>query len=344
MISLAEERQDQEAKRRKTDRSRTVDVSIAASATMTGPSPNLQLTTAPSAPPIHPSLPQKPQIDFATAADSMGLSGASSQSSTQHATAAAKALGGSNHDIVANRGAIRMANMSAAEALKAEMAALQPVKASTKASLPPKPVSSIQLPETPSSAITSSLPSNPSISSIPTDVPAVSVRSDPESDVPGLSFPTPVPVDLTPSDGSVVMPDDGPILYTMPSDGDVSTNATAEKASIGDASMDGVEINPDPSKTVVADPEAHGTKRKLDESLSGGDEADESTITPEEDDAPADAETAGLTLKVNPDGTVEQEDHVRRVVPILPKVLMIILASGYGSLDIRSGITGKNLA
>jgi 5'-3' exoribonuclease 2 len=59
-----------------------------------------------------------------------------------------KALGGTNSDIVANRSAIRMANMNAAEALKAELAALKPLKpragaarpyASAAVSLPPPP-------------------------------------------------------------------------------------------------------------------------------------------------------------------------------------------------------------
>jgi 5'-3' exoribonuclease 2 len=47
-----------------------------------------------------------------------------------------KALGGSNSDIVANRSAIRMANMTAAEALKAELASLKPLKPKANASKP----------------------------------------------------------------------------------------------------------------------------------------------------------------------------------------------------------------
>lgn len=44
--------------------------------------------------------------------------------------AATQALAGSNRDVVANRAAIRLANMSAAEVLKAELAGLVPVKPS----------------------------------------------------------------------------------------------------------------------------------------------------------------------------------------------------------------------
>jgi 5'-3' exoribonuclease 2 len=93
-----------------------------------GPSAALRLTEAPSAAglPAHPSLPAKP--GFAQSANALGL-GAKSDTD-----AAVAALGGSNHDVVANRAAIRMANMSAAEMLKAEMAGLTALKPSTPTS------------------------------------------------------------------------------------------------------------------------------------------------------------------------------------------------------------------
>lgn len=87
-----------------------------------GPSPSLNLTadpTPPAPPPLHASLPPRP--DFAARADSIGLGGPKTVDAAQNATAATLALGGSNRDIVANRRAIRMANMSAAEVLKAEL-------------------------------------------------------------------------------------------------------------------------------------------------------------------------------------------------------------------------------
>lgn len=49
-------------------------------------------------------------------------------------------LGGSNHDVVANRKAIRMANMSAAEALKAEMAGLKTLGRNAEQPAAPPPV------------------------------------------------------------------------------------------------------------------------------------------------------------------------------------------------------------
>lgn len=88
-----------------------------------GPSPSLNLTADPTPPapppPLHASLPPRP--DFAARADSIGLGGPKTVDAAQNATAATLALGGSNRDIVANRRAIRMANMSAAEVLKAEL-------------------------------------------------------------------------------------------------------------------------------------------------------------------------------------------------------------------------------
>ena len=55
--------------------------------------------------------------------------------------------------------------------------------------------------------------------------------------------------------------------------------------------------------------------------------------------------TRKLALKVNPDGTVEQEDTVRLVdVSILPLNEAFTLVSlGCGSQDIGSGITSRSL-
>jgi 5'-3' exoribonuclease 2 len=126
-IRIAEERQDQNAKRRKVENQ--IKNGNAA------PSPALGLFGPTS--PVHPSLPPRP--DFAAKADSIGLGAAVTAESLQMAPLAAQALAGSNRDVVANRRAIRMANMSAAEVLRAELSGLQPVKPSAS-SLPAKPV------------------------------------------------------------------------------------------------------------------------------------------------------------------------------------------------------------
>ena len=70
-------------------------------------------------------------------ADSIGMGGIKDTDAVNNAGAAAWALGGSNRDVVANRAAIRMANLSAAETLKAELASLMPVKSRAQH---PKPI------------------------------------------------------------------------------------------------------------------------------------------------------------------------------------------------------------
>ncbi|KAI6151807.1 putative strand exchange protein [Pisolithus tinctorius] len=117
----AENRQDHETKRRRIDASNRSDVR-----NTTGPSPALGLS-GPSRPPAN---------DFAAKADSVGLGAPQTEQSRLNAPAAAQALAGSNRDVVANRAAIRLANMSAAEMLKAQLGGLMPVKPSASASAP----------------------------------------------------------------------------------------------------------------------------------------------------------------------------------------------------------------
>ncbi|KAJ7068010.1 exoribonuclease 2, partial [Mycena amicta] len=128
----AETRQDENAKRRKLE---------ADSRKRVKPSSSLSLTALPTAPtPVRHPLPPRP--NFAANADAMGFGALSpAQTAAQNAPIAAQALAGSNHDVVANRRAIRMANMSAAEMLKAELAGAVPVKLNP--SLPPKPVTTV---------------------------------------------------------------------------------------------------------------------------------------------------------------------------------------------------------
>jgi 5'-3' exoribonuclease 2 len=102
---------------------------VEAQSTGTGPSPSLNLTADLNAP--------RRLGDFAMKADSIGMGGIKDTDAVNNAGAAAWALGGSNHDVVANRAAIRMANLSAAETLKAELASLMPVKPRAQ---PPKPI------------------------------------------------------------------------------------------------------------------------------------------------------------------------------------------------------------
>ncbi|KAK7470943.1 5'-3' exoribonuclease 2 [Stygiomarasmius scandens] len=122
-----EERQEANAKRRKLEKE------AAQNDFSSGPSSALGLGG-------RPPIPERPTNDFAAKADSIGLGAKPTTESMQNAPAATQALAGSNHDVVANRRAIRMANMSAAEVLKAELSGLVPVKPSANAiAKPPEP-------------------------------------------------------------------------------------------------------------------------------------------------------------------------------------------------------------
>ena len=223
----------------------------------------------PSSIPTLLSLPARPTNDVAAKADSIGLGGPKTAETEQMAPTAVQALAGSNRDVVANRRFIRMANMSAAEVLKAELAGLVPVK---------KSASSFQ------STATPAVPTPPpaSASSDHNELPpamAAAVEDD-DTEVPGLGGTGPVTTDEI-----VEMPDG--------------------MASDADHLMD--EANPPESP--------HGVKRKHDvveEEDAQADEADDTVMIEEDDDEPADAVVpVTYTLKVNPDGTVEQEDTVK---------------------------------
>ena len=117
---------------------------------MAGPSPNLNLTA-------DLNVPRK-LSDFAAKADSIGMGGIKDADAVNNAGAAAWALGGSNRDVVANRAAIRMANLSAAETLKAELASLVPVKSRVQAQKPivappPPPPASVDFTVGPATAV-----------------------------------------------------------------------------------------------------------------------------------------------------------------------------------------------
>ncbi|KAH0840109.1 exoribonuclease 2 [Lanmaoa asiatica] len=112
-----ENRQDHESKRRRIDSNNKNANGPSDIRNASGPSSALGINAS-----VH--------NNFAAKADSIGLGAPSTTQSKSNAPAAAQALAGSNRDVVANRAAIRLANMSAAEVLKAELAGLVPVKPS----------------------------------------------------------------------------------------------------------------------------------------------------------------------------------------------------------------------
>lgn len=230
----------------------------------TGPSASLNLTGLPTAPSSassqHP-LPPRPVSSFAAKADSIGLGGPKSEEAIQNATAAAQALAGSNRDVVLNRRAIRLANLSAAETLKAEIASLVPLKPSA-------------------SSVKAAPPSTPTPPA-PVPPPVVEVTEDTD-EIPGLS----VPEELLSA-----VPE--PIADVVPPIEEEVKEETEESEPM---KVDEVELSP------------QGVKRKA--------EAIEEEVSDEglgsEEEAPAEAETpTPYALKVNADGTVEQEDTVK---------------------------------
>jgi 5'-3' exoribonuclease 2 len=96
-----------------------------------------------------------PRPNFPATADSIGLGVAPTPESVKQTPTAVQALAGSNRDVVANRAAIRMANMSAAEMLKAEMAGAIPLGRSKNAKpAPPPPAAPAPVVEAPPSETT----------------------------------------------------------------------------------------------------------------------------------------------------------------------------------------------
>ncbi|KAG6868464.1 hypothetical protein C0993_002439 [Termitomyces sp. T159_Od127] len=276
----AEERQDQNAKRRK------LEQQSSKAGFATGPSPTLGLTvnptnsSSPSVPSAHPSLPKRPNYDFAATADSIGLGATTTSQSIQNVPTAAQALAGSNRDVVANRRAIRMANLSAAEVLKAELSGLVPVK-----SLPAKPPSPTK-PVVPVATLEAApMSSSPIISGINSVISHV----DEDEEVPGFG-----------NHRNVVPPEP------------VSKHDAIIVDSKADVDLDGESDVKDLINTNGGSDHVAGVKRKFEEGPAAPDEsADDIVAIEEEDDASPDAPSGIPALKVNPDGTVEQEDTVK---------------------------------
>ena len=171
----------------------------------------------------------------------MGLGGPKTVDAVQNATAATLALAGSNRDIVANRRAIRMANMSAAEVLKAELGGFQSGSSPTPSS----------------TAVDSPVVKDPIL-------PVTSPVTE-EEEIPGLG-----------------------------GDSFMGTSLEAE-IPVGTAE---IEIS------AAAETFLSRVKRKFEET----EDSDDTTPIPDEDEEPG---KGPLALKVNPDGTVEQEDTVK---------------------------------
>jgi 5'-3' exoribonuclease 2 len=137
-IIIAEDRQDQNAKRRKLEANRdgASYVPVKASSALRLASNPTPPSSTPAVPMRH-ALPPRPNFDsFESNANALGF-GAVSPTTMGNQAAAITGITGSAHDWVANRKAIRMANMSAAEMLKAEMMAATPMAKPRSTASPP---------------------------------------------------------------------------------------------------------------------------------------------------------------------------------------------------------------
>ena len=198
---------------------------------------------------------------------------------------ASQALAGSNRDVVANRAAIRLANMSAAEMLKAEMASLIPLKKSSKSTAKSSTTSSAAPPPTASA-------SAPSVLNATNPPPPVTSTND--VDIPGLGGVISVTSSTTVSETAMSVD-----LVRPTEDGVNDVDGEEIPAEVGDSFMtDGTE--------------SRGVKRTIDEVEAEDAENVEDLDRSDEDEAPAEADTS-YAFKVNPDGTVEQEDLVKCV-------------------------------
>jgi 5'-3' exoribonuclease 2 len=198
---------------------------------------------------------QRPVYNFAAKADSIGFGAKPTAESIQNMPTAAQALAGSNRDVVANRAAIRMANMSARDVLKAELSGASPVKPNI--SIPPKPDTTANAPMT-----------SPTLSS--------------EDEFPGLG-------------GHHVAMDISNDANPSPDDPDADAEGDPDPDNHPVVNGDG-----DTDKVLL------GVKRKIEQVDDAND-----VFGSDDDDAPGDVTVVSKALKVNSDGTVEQEDTVK---------------------------------
>lgn len=252
-------------------------------------------------PPIHPSLPQRPAFDIAPL-NPVNVSSVASQSSPREIKLA------TNHDVVANRRAIRLANMNAAEMLKAELAGKASLIQTKPGVTPPAQSDDIVVPHVPPTS-TDVLVEPPPIQ-LPSAGPITTFDNYSNIDViPGLGSKLSISGTTVPESSSV----DPPSIFGPPVIGPLEGGGPAPPEMVSsDPSGDGTEsMDTDMSANGVngdvagGDPEEqHGAKRKHEEI-----EDDEgSGIEEDEDEAP---EAVPWARKVNPDGTVEQEDTVK---------------------------------
>lgn len=196
-----------------------------------------------------------------------------------------KALGGSNADVVNNRAAIRMANISAAESLKADLAAKIPLGRKTVLRTNTQRVLSGFLP-------TSELL-----------VPTQSIDSDAAT-----STRIPQPATTPPSLADPVLegptPQDAPSAQEYPSLAAPPTPSGIQATAYADQAGDSDDMDTSSENDTAMPP--RGPKRKAHALEEPADDT-ETDCTRDQDQV----DLVALTRGVNPDGTTVQSDTVR---------------------------------
>ncbi|KAL5530480.1 RAT1 [Sanghuangporus sanghuang] len=307
----AEQRQDQNAKRRKIEAEQRKAMESAK------PSASLQLAAAPATPTFH-GLPPRPNFDsFEDSANQLGL-GSPSSGTPDVKAAAMAAISGTASDWVNNRREIRMANLSAAEMLKAEMMSAIPANpAARKKHMAQMKAASMQVDVIRKKEASTPVESPPAQSDTlvatereatdepPTQLKVASVQIDVDEkmDSPApLDFPPPQPESLI-ERGNDATIDESPAESQPP-----EANQLEEPM----ASSEGDAVDGQSSP--------RGVKRKADE-LDDAEGEDDEVIDLGPDDEEEEEESLDAASKptlervVQPDGTVQQEDVVKLFEP-----------------------------
>lgn len=316
---VAEERQDQNAKRRKIEEQRSEIVEVNAGPTTSSTSDDAGLQTSSHA------LPARPTFDsFEGAANAAGFG---AKETTDETTSSALAgFAGSAADWVRNRSAIRMANLSAADMLRADMMSARPVKQK------PEKRSSFS-PQKPMPALPSSIPTSvpdPAPAPAPTPAPAP-VHAAPDAthvmdEAPG---PEKVPVaseqsvtPILPEPENPVTPIESDILPDAPQTAMETEEPVVVSLAPSEEADDSIAVDSEIVVVDESDESPHGVKRKIDEVIEVGDDDADGDADAEGDDD--DEASSDLALKyarvVNADGSVDQEDTVKLVNLLLLRI------------------------
>ncbi|KAL7420980.1 5'-3' exoribonuclease 2 [Cryptotrichosporon argae] len=291
-----EERQNATAKRRRIEDHRRQDDAKARETALKDPD---YVAVAPVATArggaLHPSLPQRPGFDTVPKAEAAGrpkkLTTAQQAESLKAGLQAMDSAGASNQDVVRNRKAIRMANMSAAQALKAELEGA-PVEGNEEegAGVVPAPAGDAAV-----ETVVLQTEDEAQMQVVPEQARAILEEQGEDEGVDEDVVPPALRADEAAREAAVSRPGDESDALAVDGDGEGDDATTLED-----------ESAPAPAK------KRRTRKRKAGD--DGDDDDDDEAEPADDDDAPTNPEdqpVAKKKLQVNPDGTVEYQDDIR---------------------------------